>query len=190
MTCSVEGCSQEVLSRNYCTEHYTQWHNHGDPTKRVYRRRGQTLRDLQDLVSTAGDECQFTPSGATVTFQGRKRLKHHVAMILAGLGDRPPGLEACHSCGNGDRPGQCVNWRHLRWDTSKANSEDIRRHGRVNRGERNGARKLTEVQVLQILDDGRPQHQIAAEHGVDRRTIGLIKRGVLWGYLHEQKVQL
>lgn len=35
-TCSIDGCSNPVLSRTWCAKHYQRWRNHGDPTFSVF----------------------------------------------------------------------------------------------------------------------------------------------------------
>lgn len=34
-TCSIEGCERPAKARGYCNLHYTRWHKHGDPEKKL-----------------------------------------------------------------------------------------------------------------------------------------------------------
>ena len=51
------------------------------------------------------------------------------------------------------------------------------------RGEANGTAKLTEAKVLAIRLDARPQPEIAADYGISRSNVGLIKRRQSWSWL-------
>lgn len=50
-------------------------------------------------------------------------------------------------------------------------------------GEYNGRAKLTEVDVLSILQDPRPYPVIASEYGIHRESVGNIKRRITWTHL-------
>ena len=59
----------------------------------------------------------------------------------------PDGMECCHNDGD-----HTNNWlSNLRWDTRSANQMDRVDHSTSNRGERCGAHKLTEDEVLEIF---------------------------------------
>lgn len=55
----------------------------------------------------------------------RRTYRMHTLVLVAFVGPRPPGLEACHL------DGDCTNNRlsNLRWDTHLANEQDKSRHG-------------------------------------------------------------
>lgn len=38
--CSVEGCEQPVVARDWCRKHYSRWHRHGDPQADHRKHRG------------------------------------------------------------------------------------------------------------------------------------------------------
>lgn len=95
---------------------------------------------------------------------------------------------ACHSC---DNPG-CANPRHLFLGNNKINTEDRCKKGRTarNKGEINGASKLTEDNVLEIKrvleEEGwrrGVQAELACRFGVCVQTITFIKQGKRWGHL-------
>jgi hypothetical protein len=94
-----------------------------------------------------------------------------------------PDLQVCHRC---DNP-PCVNPAHLFLGTRSVNQQDCKSKGRdaarVKKGETNNMAVLTEAQVLSIYADSRTQGAIAAEYGVHRTTINLIKTGKKWGWL-------
>jgi hypothetical protein len=72
---------------------------------------------------------------------------------------------------------------NLKWGTQDENLLDMWRKGRGPRGEKNGISVLTEDDVrkiVKLLESGLIQREIADKFGVDRATIGAIKRGVTW----------
>jgi len=76
----------------------------------------------------------------------------HKLVLEAFVGPRPPGMECCHYP---DRNPGNNRLENLRWDTSKANSDDMRVHGthlikRPSPGMKNGWAKLTDKQVIGI----------------------------------------
>lgn len=89
---------------------------------------------------------------------------------------------ATHSCGKGHLG--CVNGSHLRWATHKENMADMIIHGTQSRGERHGAAKLTEADVLAIRSmTGVLRKEIAAIFGVSRTNINAIMRRKSWDWL-------
>jgi hypothetical protein len=105
------------------------------------------------------------------------------------LGD---GLEVCHSC---DNP-PCVNPDHLFLGTRTDNERDKWAKGRGNdafnrpenkaRGERINTNKLTEGQVLDVIDRlkrGERPAAIGNLYGVTYSCIYLIKTGKNWAHL-------
>lgn len=105
-----------------------------------------------------------------------------VALGLA-TGREPDHLHALHSC---DNP-PCCNPAHLRWGTPKENATDKVERGRCKTGNQsganNGAAKLTEEQVAQIvrmMQAGRSNKQIASEMPVSDSTVSLIRVGKMW----------
>lgn len=58
---------------------------------------------------------------------GQKVTKRvHLLVLEAFVGPRPDGMEACHN--NGDMHDNRAS--NLRWDTKRANAQDVLRHGR------------------------------------------------------------
>jgi len=94
-------------------------------------------------------------------------------------GPIPESMQVLHRCDNR----ACVNPRHLFLGTNADNMEDRNTKGRQAKGERMGASKLTEADVLEIFEDRRPLRAIAGDYGVSHKTIFNIKKGLTWTYL-------
>ena len=151
-------------------------------------RPGELLRWITALLAEPPtDACQTgwpysrnTNGYPVVTWQGKRRLAHHVVLELTGR-PRPANRDARHLCGNGHLG--CLNRRHLEWGTTTQNMADRVTHGTSNRGERCGSVKLTEADVRAIRASTEPQSVIAGRYGVHQVTISLIKRRVNWAWL-------
>lgn len=139
------------------------------------------------LTREAGpDDCwewlgPFDPAGyGQVTLDSQGHKAHRVAWILTN-GPIPPSgtarsLSVCHHCDNRG----CVNPSHLFVGTDKDNVADMVRKGRIQRGERHYAAKLTEAQVLAIRTDLRSSRVLAAEYQVSSGTISHVRRNGAW----------
>lgn len=182
--CSIEGCNKKHESRGWCKMHYKRWMRHGDP---LIKLQGNTLQFVKSsLANRDRSECwewPFTrnPHGyGFVWFENRMVQVHHVALVLDGKPQpEPPNHWALHSC---DNP-PCFNPQHLRWGNRLDNTADMITRDRQTKGTRNPQAKLTEVEVLTIRDDVRPQRSIARDFGICQQTVSLIKRRELWGHL-------
>lgn len=100
-------------------------------------------------------------------------------VLQAFVGPCPDGMECCHNDGNP------ANNRldNLRWDTHVNNERDKRAHGTTIHGNHNGAAKLRECDVPDIVARsaaGESQRDIARAFGVNQTTIGLLLRGKTW----------
>jgi hypothetical protein len=112
---------------------------------------------------------------------GRRRTfayVHHL-VLRAFVGPCPPGMECCHDNGN-PADNRLAN---LRWDTRRANRNDMRRHGTHVAGERVGNAKLTWAQVeairhLRAL--GAKQRLLAAACRVAVATISQVVNRKSW----------
>ncbi len=107
----------------------------------------------------------------------------HRLVLLAFVGDPPPGTEACHNDGNRDNNSRA----NLRWDTRKANVADAARHGQrhnpVLPGERNGRAKLTQGRVNEIrrlLAAGSSRRSLCEKFDISISQMSNIARGVQW----------
>lgn len=149
---------------------------------------GYEVSDLGNIRSSSGMLKPFSDGvrymRVDLMRDGKKHPRRvHNLVLEAFAGPSPKGMEACH--GN---LGCLVNsLDNLCWGARAKNmGEDKVRDGTSNRGERCGANKLTENQVVEIrsmLRNGVPQREIATIYGVIQQTISSIKSGKIWGWL-------
>lgn len=149
---------------------------------------GEPLRWLRDVaLKWESDECLLYPFavgshgyGALFDESGEQVLAHRYICLAAHGKPTVPKMEAAHSC---RRTKLCCNKRHLRWDTRAGNLADMVAHGTIPRGEKHGAAKLTEADVLSIRDASGLQSIIAAEYGITQQTVSDIKTKRRWSWL-------
>jgi hypothetical protein len=107
----------------------------------------------------------------------------HTLVLTAFVGPRPEGMECCHGTG-GAEDNRLSN---LSWNTKLINQGVHRlRDGTDCRGEKQGASKLTEPEVLEIYrraNKGENGASLASEFNVSRRNISMIKAGKSWSWL-------
>ena len=118
-----------------------------------------------------------------VAFQGRRWLAHRLA-YWAFNKNLPDGMCVLHKC---DNPG-CINPEHLRLGTQRDNMADMDAKGRriVLHGSRRGRSKLVESDIPKIRERftrGETHAAIAADYGVNRSIIGLIRIGRIWTHV-------
>lgn len=115
---------------------------------------------------------------------GRTTLSAHRVSYLIVNGEWPPnGMLVRHKC---DNP-ICVNPHHLEYGTVADNMKDMVERGRQpkrdQRGENNGASKLTAANVDEIrslITLGHSNAAIATRFGVTHSMISRIRRGRAW----------
>jgi len=100
------------------------------------------------------------------------------------MGEIPKSLCVCHTC---DNP-PCCNPNHLFVGTSPENTMDKVSKERQNKGESVWTARLTEDQVIKILEDildhkYNHYYEIAIDYGVHRDTIGKIIFGRNWKHI-------
>jgi hypothetical protein len=186
--CAIDGCVDPAILKGMCRIHYDAERRRGSalaPAKK--RGNGTVVPFIRATVEADPDACVFLGSRCSVRFQGKDRSYTHVVMILAGKGEAPPGLEACHSCGNGHLG--CITPRHLRWDTHQANYADAVGHGTATRppvrvGSANRSSRVTEDQVLEIIDligrGGSTDAEIGNKFGASADIVRRIRLGRTW----------
>ena len=109
--------------------------------------------------------------------KGRHRTRRlHRLVLLAFVGESPPGCEAAHR--NGDRSD--ARLANLRWATRSENHRDKRTHGTCHRGEQGPGAKLTNAEAAEIrkrLADGEVGARLAEEYRVSQSAISRIRLG-------------
>ncbi len=198
-TCRVELCEKPAKARGLCGTHHQRWLRHGDAAVTLHASPGVALATLASGLSQQSDDCLLWPHArgengyGYVYVDGEVRSVHRE--VCRRVHGEPPTAqhEAAHSCGNGSSG--CYNHRHLRWATTKQNSEDREIHGTTgrgvakpsSRGSRNAQSKLTESQVLVIRRmGGKASPQTVADmFGVHRSTITRIHERKTWFWLQE-----
>ena len=107
-------------------------------------------------------------------------LAHRLAWE-ASFGSIPRGNLVLHDC---DNP-PCCNPKHLHLGDKKTNAREAIDRGLLTplRGEKSGAAKLTETQVLEIRTDPAPHRVLAKKYGVGKTIIGSIKNRKKWKHL-------
>lgn len=115
-----------------------------------------------------------------ININGRRFLAHRLSLTLK-LG-RPiaDGLFACHTCD----VKLCVNPDHLYEGTHAQNMRDVRERSRAAYGERSGRRRLSEAEIVEIIERCRSgavtQRRLATEYGVSQSQIQRIATGQNW----------
>jgi len=114
----------------------------------------------------------------------RMQLAHRVSYTI-NVGAIPDGLCILHRCDNRS----CVNPAHLFLGTQQDNIKDCANKGRFARGERIGASKLTNYQVVEIkrsLARGLAIRAIARQFDVMPYTIRQIRDRKSWNHIKLQ----
>jgi len=112
-----------------------------------------------------------------------RRVYHLV--LEAFVGPRPDGYVACHNDGDTTNS-KVVN---LRWDTQKANMQDMKAHGTHVRGSRSVGAKITELEAVKIReiysDGGTSQRRLAGMFGVSQSVIREIIIRKKWAFAED-----
>jgi len=112
----------------------------------------------------------------------KRGFRVHHLVLETFRGPRRPGQECRHF--DGDKLNNALD--NLIWGTHTENAGDSLRHGTQVRGEQNGGSKLTAVQVREIrtrFANGESQTAIAAEFGINQRTVNRIVNRVHWKHV-------
>ncbi len=90
-----------------------------------------------------------------------------------------PGLEVAHLDGNSKNN----NLSNLKWVSCAENSSHRLLHGTDARGSKSVNSKLTEKDVLNILNSRLPLATIAKKYGICYQHVSRIRRGERWGHI-------
>lgn len=159
--------------------------------------RGQPLaiRFRASFVRGGPDECWLWAGcvdldGYGRIHQGRQNiLAHRLAWSIHNGEEFPAGRVAMHSC---DRRA-CVNPNHIRPGTIAENTKDAVAKGRHIFGERSSRAKLSNSQVLEILElkhAGASNVAIGKRFGVSDSLVSAIARGKKWSHLKDHAERL
>lgn len=185
--CSVEGCSEPIMTRGWCCTHYHRVIRHGTPAGSGRPIRGSVKQFILDNAGHTGDECLIWPFNRSSKHGYAVIRKEHFgsgmahrSMCIVAHGPPPTDKhEAAHSCGKGHKG--CVNPRHLSWKTPTENNRDKHRHGTQPWGEGMWhMAKLTREQAVRAKHGNEPANDLAAEFGVTPETIRRIRRNETW----------
>jgi hypothetical protein len=192
--CSVADCDRNAHRdgegrAGLCSLHYQRKRAHGDPLTVISKDR-PAYDWLVRHAAHEGDDCLPWPFHTGRDGYGRVHRENGrlttASRLMCEIAHGPPPSpthEAAHSCGKGNRG--CTNPRHLRWDTPTGNHADKIEHGTTNRGERQGAHKLSEndVRTIRRLAATETQASIARHFRIDQSTVSDIKTRRRWGWL-------
>lgn len=129
--------------------------------------RERLLSNIEVNTTNGCWEWQGRNNGAGYGKIGDK-LAHRLS-FAEFCGPIPDGMLVCHRC---DNP-PCINPEHLFLGTNEDNLRDCREKKRNNFGARNGSAKLTDGQVVEIINlrrSGRTIKEIGDTYGVRERS--------------------
>jgi hypothetical protein len=191
MICCIKGCSKPSVALGLCVNHWRRNKLYGSPVARKRHSgmfKGLPAEERFWLQVRKSDDCWiwigakdrdgygiFKGDCNGVTYNKAHRFSYVLHNGEVGR------LSVLHRC---DNP-PCVNPDHLFAGTTADNMRDKIQKGRARaaRGEEAGPSKLTEDDVLAILNDPRPYASIAADHGVASSTIASLKNRRAWRHL-------
>lgn len=190
--CLIPDCGKQVKSRGLCNAHLHRLRRFGEsgvdvpvPPAGTALNCGKSTIFLKEVAfSYTGADCLDWPYGKTregygkAAYNGRYRGAHLIVCEVVHGRKPAPNYEAAHACGNAS----CVNPQHIRWATPKENTSDKIAHGTIQRGENHPSAKLTRAAVDDILATRgiKTYAELAAEYGVSRSTICMIRSGYHW----------
>ncbi len=129
------------------------------------------------------DDCILWPYGLMGGYPMIKRNGQNIRvtkLVCEQFRGSPPmpKPDVAHNC---HRP-QCINKRHLRWDTRKGNLADMLAQGTSRRGH-NSPLTAEQVREIRNLSDHKLQKEIAAQFGISNQTACSIINRKTWGWL-------
>lgn len=117
------------------------------------------------------------------TYNGRQEGTHRIAWRI-NKGPIPYGMSVLHKCDNK----LCTNCDHLFLGTHADNMRDMRIKGRDNhaKGQDHCRAKLSEEDVIAIMQDERSSTILARIYGVRHQSITSIKRRETWRHVTDR----
>lgn len=112
----------------------------------------------------------------------QKEFLVHRLVLTSFVRPPKPGEECLHN--NGVPKDNRLS--NLRWGTSKENSDDCARHGKIANGDRLPQTKLCKEDVTLIIKSELPNKELSEMFGVSARHIRSIKSGKYWKWLKEE----
>lgn len=175
-------CERPVRTKGLCAKHYAVHRKHGSPLARKLLPSGEKKAYLDRVIeaySPGSQECIIWPFKAMTTGYGAfqtdgKEWTAHRYVCLMVNGDPPEdGMEAAHSCGNGNIG--CISPGHLRWATKLENAHDRVMH--------HGGTIISDEMVRIIRERAKSkaesQKKIADEYKISQSTVSRIVSGEL-----------
>lgn len=185
--CSIPECGKHVYARNICRNHYMRQYRTGRLDLKMRPRGALRAFILETLQAPETDQCVVwpaTPSSRYPAFgyQGKQYPANRYMCELAH-GPAPKTakyVDAAHLCGNPE----CLNPKHLKWETRKENIHDKFAHGTMLRGTQIKGAKLTEADIPVIRSGVTGNLRETAElYGVSIAAISLIRLGRNWKHV-------
>lgn len=142
----------------------------GKPALQHYK--GRVLRSTPD--GKWGHRC------VSVGVDGaRIKIGVHRMVLLAFVGDPPPGHEGCHNDGDAsnNRPS------NLRWDTHENNNRDRLKHGTYWRGRDHHGAKASEDVIARVKRGEITPKEAARETGLPYKLYWRAKSGKTWRHV-------
>lgn len=144
---------------------------------------GYTVTNSGDVFGPQGIRKLWRRPDGYLSFNTSKgTFLVHQRVLLAFVGPRPDGCDACHN--NGVR--QDNRLANLRWDSRSGNHADMAKHGTARRGESHERAILTErdvVEIRRLAATGTKQRDIAAQFNIHWKHVSLIVLRKRWKHI-------
>lgn len=185
--CGEPGCGRASRSRGLCNTHYEYKRRRGGFEGTVPDRFNIDLR-YESKVDRSGGPDACHPWTAAVNEAGYGLFRAEDRMRSAQrwayekyVGPLGPELVIRHTC---DNP-PCHNRSHWIPGTPQENTQDMIDRGRTpdRSGSKNGRSKLTEDQVREIRSRDGSAKSIAAQYGVSKSLVGMIRARQVWTHV-------
>lgn len=113
--------------------------------------------------------------------EGKRTKRIHHLVLETFVKNRPEGMECRHL--NGDPSDNRIE--NLVWGTPVENAADKELHGKDTRGIKNGITKLTESQVIDIIQSKKKGIELARQYNMSKGQISRIRNGRRWKHIKD-----